>query len=188
MAICASAAGSEDRRHPDVQRVIRRESGADLEIGHDPRIEPLGELDAEPTRRPRCARPAPPRSRPGARCQAWHGSDQSFPAWLRPQRVGSTGAHRGVGAAPTCALPAARHPAQHMSALEGRCLRSRRRGPPLRARPRHSRLVIPFGVTAHDRGLVARGVDPVDPWPALWRHQPDRWRRSPAPACGRTRH
>ena len=29
------------------------------------------------------------------------------------------------------------------------------------------RLVVPLGVVAHDRALVARGVDPVDPRPAL---------------------
>ena len=29
------------------------------------------------------------------------------------------------------------------------------------------RLVVPLGVVAHDRALVARGVDPVDPGPAL---------------------
>ena len=29
------------------------------------------------------------------------------------------------------------------------------------------RLVVPFGVAAHQRALVARGVDPVDPRPAL---------------------
>ena len=30
-----------------------------------------------------------------------------------------------------------------------------------------SRLVVPFGVVAHQRALVARGVDPVDPGPAF---------------------
>ena len=31
------------------------------------------------------------------------------------------------------------------------------------------RLVVPFGIAAHQRALVARGVDPVDPGPALGR-------------------
>ena len=35
------------------------------------------------------------------------------------------------------------------------------------------RLVVPFGIAAHQRALVARGVDPVDPRPALDRvHRP----------------
>ncbi len=30
-----------------------------------------------------------------------------------------------------------------------------------------ARLVVPFGVVADERALILRGVDPVDPWPAL---------------------
>ena len=48
------------------------------------------------------------------------------------------------------------------------------------------RLVVPFGVAAHQRALVARGVDPVDPGPALGRvHRPggaeDHHRHAVAP-------
>jgi len=40
---------------------------------------------------------------------------------------------------------------------------------------RRGRLVVPLGVVAHDRALVARGVNPVDPRPALGRiHRPGR--------------
>ena len=46
-----------------------------------------------------------------------------------------------------------RHPGRANDRLAGRC---RRRG-----------LVVPLGVVAHDRALVARGVNPVDPRPAL---------------------
>src|SRR5260370_9475941 len=32
-------------------------------------------------------------------------------------------------------------------------------------------LIIPFGVVANDCALIARGMNPVDPWPALeWVH------------------
>ncbi len=39
----------------------------------------------------------------------------------------------------------------------------------LARRRRRSRLVVPFGVVAHDGALVAGGMDPVDPRPALGR-------------------
>ena len=34
---------------------------------------------------------------------------------------------------------------------------------------RRGRLIVPFGIAAHQRALVARGVDPVDPRPPLGR-------------------
>ena len=37
----------------------------------------------------------------------------------------------------------------------------------LAGRRRRGRLIVPLGVVAHDRALVARGVNPVDPRPAL---------------------
>ena len=56
---------SEDRRRADMQRMIGRESGADLEIGDDARIEPLGERDASLPGVRAARGPRPPGSRPG---------------------------------------------------------------------------------------------------------------------------
>ena len=150
-----------------MQRVIRRESGADLEIGDDPRIEPLGELDA--------SRPGvhgargPPRQDHDPAPAAKHGTDpidrfqrgSGRNGWGRPAHIEEWERHR--------------HVLFLQRGIQHNICRPLRGGvgDPEGAGHRFARglgtprLVIPFGVTAHDCGLVARGVDPIDPWPAL---------------------
>ena len=64
-------------------------------------------------------------------------------------------------------LPAARHPARHKSAPAGPFGDPEGAGHRFAGGLGAARLVVPLGVAAHDRALVAGGVDPVDPRPAL---------------------
>ena len=161
--------GREGGREAEMQRMVGRERRADLEVGHDARVERLGKLDA--------LLPVLFLARHAAgEDQRLLGAGESVDGLLhqigggtlhhrrhvalgvdRRQRRGKLGllhlgveidvgrtARRGVG-----------HPVGAQHRLAGRA--------------RRGRLVVPLGEVADDRALVGGGVDPVDPRPALHR-------------------
>ena len=154
-------------RRADMQRVIGREGGGDLEIGDDLRAEPLGKFHA---RIP---------SLDGARAAA--GEDERMlgvleqACRLRDEAGVGGGGHRRhqprridrrdrlgellllhAGVEVDVGRPLGRGIGDPVGAQHGFASRARR-----------GRLVVPFGVAAHQPALVGGGMDPVDPRPAL---------------------
>ena len=154
-------------RRAGMQRMIGREGGADFQFGDDLGVEVLGERDARV--------PAF-----DAAADAAHQDDRVLRAFEDVR-----GLLHLVGGG---GLDRRRHEAVHIDRrqrlgklrllhlrIEVDVDRPHRRGvgDPGRAQDRlargggRGRLVVPLGVVAHDRALVAGGVDPVDPRPAL---------------------
>ena len=164
--------GGKRRREAEMQRMVGRERRADLEVGHDPRVDCFGELDA--------LLPIVFLARHAAgQDQRLLGIDQQISGLLhqlggralhhrrhvalgidRRQRRGKLGLlHLGVEIdVGRAARRGVRHPVGAQHRLAGRA--------------RRRRLVVPLGEVADDRALVGGGMDPVDPRPAL--HRIDR--------------
>ena len=158
----------ERRRRADVQRMIGRKGRADLEVGADLGAERLGERDA---RRPglRVAR------QPAGEDQRMLGGAQHRDRLAHPPRgpgPATTGGMKRVDVDRRQRLGELRLLHLGVEVDVDGALRRRVGDPPaaqdaLAGGARRGRLVVPLGVVAHQRALVARGVDPVDPGPPL---------------------
>ena len=161
------AVGGDIARRAGMQRMIRREARADLEIGHDTGVERLGECDAGV---PGffAARGAP-------------GEDHDLPGRLQHRRrlahqVGRRGSRNRRHVAPGIDRRQLLGELRLLHAgveIDVDRAHRRRVGDPGAAQQSlargagRGRLIVPFGVAAHQRALVLRGVDPVDPRPPL---------------------
>ena len=148
-----------------VQRMVGREGGADFHVGDDARIQPLGQRDAFVPRL-FAARDAAGEHDDmfGVAQQAGGLRDRLGGRRALELRHVTLGVDRRHGFRELCLL--------HLG-VEIDVSRPARRGIGDPAGAQHgfargergSGLVVPFGVVAHQRALVARGVDPVDPRP-----------------------
>ena len=159
----------ESRRGHGVQRVIGGKRRRLLDVGEHARAELLGERHAlvprplaaahaagEDHRAPRTVeQPRGVRERLGRRLRRRRGSE--------PRGIG----HRGRSVEPGLLQPGVEADVDRPAR---RRVREQRRAQDRLLRRGGGRgLVVPLGVVAHERALVARGVDPVDPRPALRR-------------------